>query len=248
MKKAIFGILMCYLGLMSTCSVAQESYPVETFVTDSGKQVQVTMIKHGSLAINVANQTILIDPVGNFYGQKVDYSSFKPTAIFITHEHGDHLDAATIDALSSKETLLFLNETSQKQINKGKILKNGDKTKLSKDIKVEVVPAYNTTAGREKFHPKGNGNGYVFDIDGLRLYVSGDTEDIPELQDLKNIDIAFLSANQPYTMTTEQCVKAAKAINPKVLIPYHLGETDVKAIADNLKATTIDVKLFDSLK
>ncbi len=248
MIKRTAIILMCYFGLMSTYCQAQESYPVETFLTDSGKKVMVTMIKHGSLAINYADQTILIDPVGNFYGQKVDYSSFKPTAIFITHEHGDHLDAATIDALSSQNTQLFLNETSQKQIQKGKVLKNADKTELTKDVKVEAVPAYNTTAGREKFHPKGNGNGYIFDVDGLRIYISGDTEDIPELKNLKNIDIAFLSANQPYTMTEAQCVKAANIVHPKVLIPYHLGETDAKAISDRLKDTGISVKLFDTLK
>ena len=95
---------------------------------------------------------------------------------------------------------------------------------------LEAVPAYNTTAGREMFHPKGNGNGYVLTMDSLRIYIAGDTEDIPEMASLKDIDIAFLPVNQPYTMTVEQCVKAAGIIKPKVLIPYHFSKTDVSSI------------------
>jgi L-ascorbate metabolism protein UlaG (beta-lactamase superfamily) len=102
------------------------------------------------------------------------------------------------------------------------------------DVIVEAVPAYNTTPGREKFHPKGNGNGYVLTLDGFRVYIAGDTEDIPEMTALKDIDLAFLPVNQPYTMTPDQCVRAAQAFSPKVLIPYHFGETDLSSLPGRL--------------
>ena len=106
------------------------------------------------------------------------------------------------------------------------VMRNGDK-KTWEGIQIEAVPAYNTTEGRDKFHPKHRDNGYVIDFDGLRVYVAGDTEDIPELAALKAIDVAFLPVNQPYTMTPEQAAKAARLIRPKVFYPYHYGETPV---------------------
>ena len=124
-------------------------------------------------------------------------------------------------------------------------MKNGDKLKPASYIQIEAVPAYNTTAGREKFHPKGRDNGFILTIGGLRIYIAGDTEDIPEMNQLKNIDIAFLPVNQPYTMTVDQAVKAAKIINPHILYPYHYGETNVKEIAPKLKsvAPKIEVRI-----
>ena len=107
------------------------------------------------------------------------------------------------------------------------------------DVIVEAVPAYNTTPGREKLHPKGNGNGYVLDLDGLRIYIAGDTEDIPEMAELKDIDIAFLPVNQPYTMTPDQCVRAAQTIRPKILIPYHFGQTDLRGVPERLPGMTV---------
>jgi L-ascorbate metabolism protein UlaG (beta-lactamase superfamily) len=110
-------------------------------------------------------------------------------------------------------------------------------------IKVEAVPAYNTTQGRTQFHPKGRDNGYILTIDGLRIYIAGDTEDIPKMKDIKDIDIAFLPCNQPYTMTPEQLIKAARTIKPKVLFPYHYGQTDVSGIPGQLKGDGIDVRI-----
>ena len=114
---------------------------------------------------------------------------------------------------------------------------------MFKDIKVEAVPAYNTTEGRTKFHPKGRDNGYILTLDGLRIYIAGDTEDIPEMEGIKDIDIAFLPCNQPYTMTPEQLLRAAKVIKPKVLFPYHYGQTDVSIIPRKLEGEGIDVRI-----
>jgi L-ascorbate metabolism protein UlaG (beta-lactamase superfamily) len=122
-------------------------------------------------------------------------------------------------------------------------MSNGDKAEVCDDITVEAVPAYNTTPGREKFHPKGRDNGYILTIEDLRIYVAGDTEDIPEMAELKDIDIAFLPCNQPYTMTPEQLVKAAKVIKPKVLFPYHYNDTPIRKVTMFLAGSGIDVRI-----
>ena len=114
---------------------------------------------------------------------------------------------------------------------------------ITDDIMVEAVPAYNISEGRTQFHPKGRDNGYILTVDGLRIYVAGDTEDIPEMASIKDIDIAFLPCNQPYTMTTEQLVKAARTVNPKVLFPYHYGQTDVTMLPSQLQSAGIDVRI-----
>ena len=120
---------------------------------------------------------------------------------------------------------------------------NGDNIKISDGIKVEAVPAYNYSEGRTQFHPKGRDNGYVLTLDGLRIYIAGDTEDIEEMASIKDIDIAFMPCNQPYTMTTEQLVKAAKRVKPKVLFPYHYGQTNVSTLPSQLKSEGIDVRI-----
>lgn len=120
---------------------------------------------------------------------------------------------------------------------------NGDRLQLADDITVEALPAYNITEGRTQFHPKGRDNGYLVTLDGLRIYIAGDTEDIPEMADIHDIDIAFLPCNQPYTMTTDQLVRAARLIRPRVLFPYHYGQTDVSALPAQLKADGVDVRI-----
>ena len=212
-------------------TVSPLGYEVERFVSDGGKAVDITLIKHGTLAINFEGVSIHIDPVTQ-HGKTTNYATDFPKAdfILITHEHGDHLDPQAIDALTDENTRLIVNEKSYNQLGKGETLANGEILPLTDDITLEAVPAYNTTPGRENFHPKGSGNGYLLSIDGLQIYVAGDTEDIPEMAELGDIDVALLPVNQPYTMTVEQCVNAAKAINPKVLIPYHFGKTDLSEL------------------
>lgn len=220
-------------------------YEVERFGTASGTPVDIVLIKHGSLAISYDGLSIQVDPVAE-HGKSTDYAKEFPKAdvILVTHEHGDHLEDATIATLTGENTTLILNQTSRDKIGRGEVIRNGETRGLCEGkIKLEAVPAYNTTPGRENFHPKGNGNGYVLTIDGLRIYIAGDTEDVPEMADLKDIDVAFLPVNQPYTMTVEQCVAAAKAFKPKVLIPYHFSKTDISTIPGLLPG--IDVRLRD---
>ena len=166
----------------------------------------------------------------------------KADYIFITHEHGDHFDKEAMKLLSKERTRIVLNKRCAEMYGSGLTMENGQ-TYLFDDIKVEAVPAYNSTEGRQQFHPKGRDNGYILTLDGLRIYIAGDTEDIPELSSVKDIDIAFLPCNQPYTMTTDQLVKAAKIVKPKVLFPYHYGQTDVSVLPSQLKDVGIDVRL-----
>lgn len=217
-------------------------YEVERFRTSDGQPVDITLIKHGSLEIRYNGLSIQVDPVGE-YGKHTDYASEFPKSdvILVTHEHPDHLDSDAISALTGDNTRIILNQTSRDRLGKGEVIANGESMKLPEKIRLDAVPAYNTTPGREKFHPKGNGNGYVLSIAGLRIYVAGDTEDIPEMASLKDIDVAFLPVNQPYTMTPDQCVRAARAIGPKVLIPYHFSQTDLSGIPARLPG--IDVRL-----
>nr|WP_320036613.1 MBL fold metallo-hydrolase [uncultured Bacteroides sp.] len=232
--------LMLILGILSAEFASAGSFDTDTFKTKSKKEVIITFIKHGSLMLTYNKHTIQVDPIYEY----ADYSKFPKTdIILITHEHGDHLDAKAIDMLSKKETTVILNTSSQKKLGKGTIMNNGDKKEILDNIKVEAVPAYNTTPGREMFHPRHRDNGYILTIDGVRIYIAGDTEDIPEMKELKNIDIAFLPVNQPYTMTIAEAVNAAKMFLPKVLYPYHFGNTDVKKIKEELKGTSIDVRL-----
>lgn len=183
---------------------------------------------------------IQIDPVSQY----ADYQSFpKADVILITHEHADHLDLQAIQAVSKNQTEVLINESGYKKLEKGNILKNGDETFILGDVKVEAVPAYNTTAGREMYHPRHRDNGYVLTFDGLRIYVAGDTEDIPELNELKEIDVAFLPVNQPYTMTVDQAARAARMFSPKVLYPYHYGSTAIDELPAKLKGSGVEVRI-----
>jgi len=232
--------LLIIAGLLSAGFTSASTFATDTFKTRSNKDVVITFIKHGSLMLSYNKQTIQVDPVTTF----ADYATFpKADIILITHEHGDHLDMKAIETLTKKSTLLIANEASEKKLGKGEILKNGGTKKISNLISVEAIPAYNTTPGRESFHPINRDNGYILTIENLRIYIAGDTEDIPEMKNLKNIDIAFLPVNQPYTMSLTQVVRAAKTISPKIFYPYHYGNTDLTNLKTELKGSGIDVRI-----
>lgn len=237
MRPTYFLLIM---GVIFSHLLTAANFEKDTFYTESNKEVIITFIKHGSLMFSYEGKHIQVDPVTMF----ADYATFpKADFILVTHEHGDHLDAKAIDALTKEKTRLILNPSSRKIIGRGDTIKNGQSLQLTDDIHLEAVPAYNTTPGREQYHPRHRDNGYILTIDGLRIYIAGDTEDIPEMRELKEIDIAFLPVNQPYTMTVAQVVRAAEMFSPKVLYPYHFGETDVKPIKEQLKESGIDVRI-----
>ncbi|MGM9798315.1 MAG: MBL fold metallo-hydrolase [Parabacteroides sp.] len=214
-----------FLGLCMTVGVMAADFASDRFLTPAGKELIITFVRHGSLAMSYAGKQIQIDPVSEY----ADYSAFpKADLILVCHAHGDHLDLKAIEALKKEETTVIANPAAAEQVKQpqAQVMRNGD-TMTWQGVKIEAVPAYNTTEGRDKFHPKGRDNGYVLDFDGFRVYVAGDTEDIPELSSLKAIDVAFLPVNQPYTMTPEQAAHAARVIQPKVFYPYHYSQTPV---------------------
>lgn len=224
-------------------------FPQETFSAPAGGTVTISFIHHASIAISYNGTLIQVDPVMKLGEETADYNKFKKADfILITHHHYDHLSMTTIEEIRGKKTSIILDPTSFEELEEGTVIRNGESLTLSKDISLEAVPAYNITEDRLQFHPKGRDNGYILTVGGLRIYISGDTEDIPELASLKDIDVAFLSANQPFTMTPEQCVRAAGMFSPKVLIPYHLSDTDTSLIAEGLADSGIDVRLHPELK
>ena len=223
--------------------VTTDTYEVDVFKTKSGKTVKFHALVHASIRIEYDGKEIEVDPVTKLGNKTINYNAMpKADYIFLTHEHGDHFDKEALKQLTGDETQLITNKRCAEMLGYGEIMVNGQSSTFN-DITVEAVPAYNISEGRTQFHPKGRDNGYVLTIDGLRIYIAGDTEDIPEMQNIKDIDIAFMPCNQPYTMTTEQLVKAAKTIKPKVLFPYHYGQTDVKGIPLQLKNKGIDVRI-----
>jgi L-ascorbate metabolism protein UlaG (beta-lactamase superfamily) len=240
--------ILLAMGLLSLFAKADtnavSSPQTDAFEAPNGKSVTFTCIKHGSLRIHYDGLEIQIDPVGNGVRPQTDYAQFpKADVILVTHEHFDHFDRDAIAALRRDGTAIFLNPAVQGMLGSGTALRNGESATIREDATIEAVPAYNTTPGREKFHPKGRDNGYVLSLGGFRVYVAGDTEDIPEMERIKDIDVAFLPCNQPYTMTLEQAARAARTVKPKVLFPYHYGETPVEKVADLLDGSGIDVRI-----
>ena len=221
-----------------------DTHEVDNFTTKSDKTVKFHALVHSSIRIEYDGKEIMIDPVTKLGDKVIDYATMpKADYIFVTHEHFDHLDTAAIKQLTGDNTQLITNQRCAEILGYGQVMANGDMLQIADDFTVEAVPAYNTTEGRQQFHPKGRDNGFILTLDGLRIYIAGDTEDIPEMADTKNIDVAFLPCNQPYTMTVEQLVNTAKTIKPKMLFPYHYGQTDVSGIPSQLESDGIEVRI-----
>lgn len=218
----------------------------DSFKTLAG-ELTITFIGHGTLMMEFQGKVIHIDPVSRY----ADYSTLpKADLILITHEHGDHLDIKTIDLLKKESTKVVLTKICSDKYKGDAVLKNGDSETFLGFI-IEAVPAYNienTRSDGNPFHPKGNGNGYVIHFSDKKVYVAGDTENIPEMAALKNIDIAFLPMNLPYTMTPEMVFEAVKLFNPKILYPYHFGSTDTNELLKLMKKwkeTEIRIRKLD---
>ena len=244
-------IIMSLLTLLGLASCGQQNpYEVDTFTTKNGKTVKFHALVHSSIRIEFDGWEIEVDPVTKLGDKIIDYTAMpKANFILITHEHHDHFDKEAIKQLSKDgsslqgNTALITNQRCAELLGYGDVLSNGRGIQLADCLVVEAVPAYNTSEGHLQFHPKGRDNGFILTLDGLRVYIAGDTEDIPEMADIKDIDIAFLPCNQPYTMTVEQLVNAARTIKPKVLFPYHYGQTDVSGIPSLLGNDGIEVRI-----
>lgn len=215
-------------------------FKTDTFNTANGNKLIITFIKHGSLMITYNDKIIQVDPVSMY----ADYSLFpKADIILLTHEHADHLDKEAIAKVEKAGTKLITNQASRDILGKGIVMKNGDKSEPADYLNLEAVPAYNYSPGKENFHPRHRDNGFILTLDDLRVYIAGDTEDIPEMKEFNDIDIAFLPVNQPYTMTVDQAVNAVKMFSPRILYPYHYGDTPIQQLADKLAGSSTEVRI-----
>ena len=238
----IMSTVVLVIAIGGLVTMAAEPFEKDVVKTAAG-DLTVTFIGHGTLMLEFDGKTIHVDP----YSSLADYATMpKADLVLITHEHGDHLDSSALKHVRTDASLVVLTETCAQGLDGGVVMKNGDVQTLM-GIKIEAVPAYNIIhkrGGGEPFHPKGIGNGYVLTFGDKRVYIAGDTENIPEMTALTNIDIAFLPMNLPYTMTPEMAADAARAFRPGILYPYHFGETDPSQLVALLKDTPdIEVRI-----
>lgn len=230
----LLGALLFALPLLAV------DRPVEEFKSSKGT-VKITPVRHASMLIEAGGKVIAIDPwsQGNFDGLP------KADLILITDIHGDHMDPAGIDKIKKDDTKIIAPAAVVEKIPAAQKLANGESTTWG-DFKIDAVPMYNLTRGPapgKLFHDKGRGDGYILTYGGLRIYIAGDTEGTPEMKALKNIDVAFVPMNLPYTMTADEAAEAVRAFHPKVVYPYHYRETDTNVFAKALAGSGIDVRL-----
>jgi L-ascorbate metabolism protein UlaG (beta-lactamase superfamily) len=234
LKRNILNSLLLVFILSMGMPVQAQNAPEKDVINTSEGPAEITFIGHGSLMIVYQGKVLQVDP----FSRLTDYSVLpKADLILITHEHGDHLDLKAIQAMKKDNTQIYYTEKCAVSLSGGKVMHNGD-SQLYGPFRIEAVPAYNLENGPEDgmvYHAKGDGNGYILTLGDKRLYIAGDTENTPEMKALKNIDIAFLPMNLPYTMTPDMVADAVKAFKPKILYPYHYGETDTQKLFDLLK-------------
>ncbi len=232
MKRIVF--LLGFFSMVSfTSGATLDAFESDVIATSAG-DLKITFIGHGTLMFQIGDRTIHVDP----FGQLADYAQLpKADIVLITHDHFDHFDLDALEKVRNEKTVVVLTETCAKKAPGGIVMKNGD-ARTVQGFGIEAVPAYNIVHMRDDrnpFHPNGNGNGYILTFGDKRVYVAGDTENIPEMKQLGRIDIAFLPMNLPYTMTPEMTADAARAVKPGILYPYHFGDTDTGEIVRLLK-------------
>lgn len=239
-------ILILLLSLFSIQLVAQRATP-DQFETTAGA-LSIQPIVHGTLVFTWDNKTIYVDPYG---GAEKFEGIADPDIILITDIHGDHLNQNTLEALETSKATFYvpqavMDKLSEEMKTKAITIANGQELEAG-DLKIEAIPMYNLPEDETSRHPKGRGNGYILTMGGKRVYLSGDTEDITEMRSLKNIDIAFVCMNLPYTMDVNQAASAVNEFKPKVVYPYHYrgkgGLSDVQSFKDQVIAENPDIEV-----
>ncbi|MGD8868137.1 MAG: MBL fold metallo-hydrolase [Gemmatimonadales bacterium] len=239
------ALLCCLTPLFASgWALGQATFESDVISTAAG-DITITFIGHGTLMFRYEGTVVHVDPVG----READYSSLpEADLVLVTHEHGDHLDPDAIAAIRTEGTVVIVAHSCAGRVDGSVTMENGD-TRTAAGLSIEAVPAYNLVHKRDNgqpFHPKGAGNGYVVTFGDTRVYIAGDTENTPEMEGLKDIDIAFLPMNLPYTMTPEMLADAAKAFRPRILYPYHFGSTDTGELVRLLEGVEgIELRIRD---
>jgi L-ascorbate metabolism protein UlaG (beta-lactamase superfamily) len=243
-RRAVMAIELVALavGISATSAMTAAPVPVQVFQTSAGP-VEITPIYHASAMIKAGGDTIYIDPArpGNISGLR------PANLILITDIHRDHMDTAYIAALSDQNTEIIAPAAVQETVTGAKVLSNGESMQWH-DWRITAVPMYNIRhlmPNGQPYHPKGRGNGYVLTYGGKNFYFAGDTEGTPEMRALRDIDVAFVPMNLPYTMSPEEAAAAVRAFEPKIAIPYHYRGQDLQRFADALRGSGIEVRLLD---
>ena len=243
--------LIASLCMMSSFFIASAQRPAPDVTSTTMGDLSIQPIQHASFTLTVNGLIVSVDPSG------VDFfkGMTSPDIIIITHIHGDHFDVPTIESIKKSSTILIVPQVVADKLPPADkdhvmIMRNGDQITQS-GITIQAIPMYNIPDGPTAMHPKGLGNGYVLTIGGKRLYISGDTQGIPEMRALKNIDVAFVCMNLPYTMDIPEAVDAVLAFAPKIVYPYHYrgkgGFSDVNAFKAKVDAANkgVEVRLRD---
>ncbi len=238
MRGMVHGLLV----LMASAGASAGAPPPRDTVPARPRDVTFTFIGHATLAIGWGECVIHVDPVAQY----ADYAKLpKADLVLVTHDHFDHLDPEAIRTIRKPDAEVIVSPKAGAKV-RATVLRNGESRSV-KGLTVEAVPAYNIAHQRAPgapFHPKGEGNGYVLTLGSLRVYIAGDTENTPEMKALKGIDVAFLPMNLPYTMTPEMVADAARSFRPKILYPYHTGDTEVVQLAKLLAGESeIEVRI-----
>ncbi|WP_345100102.1 MBL fold metallo-hydrolase [Mucilaginibacter panaciglaebae] len=242
--KFILTLLISTGALM-----ASAQRPAPDSEATKGGELTIQPINHATLVLTYQHKNIYVDPVG---GADAFKGESAPDMIIITDIHGDHFDPKTIEAVNTKHAILLVPQAVADKLPATTdktnlvILKNGETThKLN--ISITAIPMYNLPESPTAFHTKGRGNGYVLTIGGKKVYISGDTADIPEMRTLKGIDIAFVCMNLPYTMDVKTAAGGVLAFKPKVVYPYHYRGQDVNEFKRLVNAgdKNIEVRLRD---
>ena len=230
---ALLPLVLLLLCADATTVTAAEGPPTDRIATSAGP-LDLTFLGHGTLMLTFKDTVLHVDP----YGKVADYAALpQADLVLLTHDHADHLDQAALALVRTPVTDIVLPPVCADRVQGGLILHNGE-TRTVRGITVTAVPAYNLVHRRDNgqpFHPRGAGNGYLLDFGDTRLYVAGDTENTPEMAALKDVDIAFLPMNLPYTMTPEMVADAARSFRPRILYPYHYGDTDPQRLVELLR-------------